>query len=62
MQTGGLVQLPINIVHRTAAGQLPHHHEDPFDRMPIAQAYAEGMTIAPRDKRFNDYGAAVRAA
>jgi PIN domain nuclease of toxin-antitoxin system len=31
-------------------GQLPHHHEDPFDRMLIAQALAEGLTIVTRDK------------
>ena len=62
VQTGGLVQLPISIAHGTAAGQLPHHHEDPFDRMLIAQAFAEGMTIVTRDKRFNDYGVAVLPA
>jgi PIN domain nuclease of toxin-antitoxin system len=35
-------RLPISIGHGTAAGQLPHHHEDPFDRMLIAQAFAKG--------------------
>ena len=62
LQTGNLVQLPISIAHGTAAGQLPHHHEDPFDRMLIAQAFAEGMTIVTRDKRFNNYGVAVLPA
>jgi PIN domain nuclease of toxin-antitoxin system len=59
VQAGGLVPLPISIAHGIAAGQLPHHHEDPFDRMLIAQAFAEGLTIVTRDKRFNDYGVAV---
>ena len=47
--------LPISIGHGTAAGRLPRHHEDPFDRMLVAQAIAEGMTIVTRDKRFEDY-------
>jgi len=62
VQTGGLVPLPISIAHGTAAGRLPHHHEDPFDRMLIAQAFAEGLTIVTRDKRFTDYGVAVLPA
>ena len=62
VQTGGFVPLPISIAHGMSAGQLPHHHEDPFDRMLIAQAFAEGLTIVTRDKRFNDYGVAVLLA
>ena len=50
------LRLPISIGHGTAAGQVPHHHEDPFDRMLIAQALAEGLTIVTRDKRFGTYG------
>jgi PIN domain nuclease of toxin-antitoxin system len=34
---------------------LARHHDDPFDRMLIAQALAEGLTIVTRDKRFDDY-------
>ena len=44
------------------AGRLPGHHEDPFDRMLIAQALAEGLTIVTRDKRFADYGVPVLPA
>ena len=62
VQTGGFVPLPISIAHGIAAGQLPRHHEDPFDRMLIAQAVAEGLTIVTRDKRFDDYGVALLAA
>jgi PIN domain nuclease of toxin-antitoxin system len=62
VQTGGFVPLPISIAHGIAAGQLPRHHEDPFDRMLIAQAVAEGLTIVTRDKRFDDYGVALVAA
>jgi len=62
IQAGGLVPLPIGIAHGVAAGQLPRHHEDPFDRMLIAQAFAEGLTIMTRDKRFDDYGVALLLA
>jgi len=59
---GGFSPLPISIAHGVAAGQLPHHHEDPFGRVLIAQALAEGLTIVTRDKRFGDYGVALLAA
>jgi PIN domain nuclease of toxin-antitoxin system len=62
VQAGGFSALPISIAHGVAAGQLPHHHEDPFDRMLIAQALAEGLTIVTRDKRFGDYGVALLPA
>ena len=62
VQTGGFVPLPISIAHGIAAGRLPRHHEDPFDRMLIAQALAEGLTIVTRDKRFDNYGMALLAA
>ena len=62
VQTGGFVPLPISIAHGIAAGRLPRHHEDPFDRMLIAQALAEGLTIVTRDKRFADYGVPVLPA
>ncbi len=59
VQAGGFVPLPINLAHGIAAGQLARHHDDPFDRMLIAQAIAEGLTIVTRDKRFEDYGVAL---
>ncbi|MEQ8847116.1 PIN domain-containing protein [Botrimarina sp.] len=37
---------------------LPHHHGDPFDRLLIAQAMAEGLPIVSRDKAFDAYGVA----
>jgi PIN domain nuclease of toxin-antitoxin system len=62
VQDGGFAPLPISIAHGVAAGRLPHHHEDPFDRMLIAQAFAEGLAIVTRDKRFGDYGVALLPA
>jgi PIN domain nuclease of toxin-antitoxin system len=59
---GGFTPLSISIAHGIAAGQLPRHHDDPFDRMLIAQAVEEGLTIVTRDKRFEDYGVALLPA
>jgi PIN domain nuclease of toxin-antitoxin system len=35
---------------------LPHHHRDPFDRRPIAQALEENLTIVSIDRSFDAYG------
>ena len=56
-EESGFSPLPITIAHALAAGRLPRHHDDPFDRMLIAQAFAEGLTIVTHDKRFADYKA-----
>jgi PIN domain nuclease of toxin-antitoxin system len=62
LKSGGFAALPISIAHAVAAGTLVRHHEDPFDRMLIAQALAEGLTIVTRDRRFTDYGVALLPA
>jgi PIN domain nuclease of toxin-antitoxin system len=41
--------------HAYAAGDLPLHHRDPFDRMIIAQARLEGLSIVTHDKIFRKY-------
>ena len=43
-------------VHAEHAGGLPRHHNDPFDRMLIAQAYLEGMVLGTQDGRMRPYG------
>ena len=53
------VKLPISLVHGEAAGQLPDQHNDPFDRMLIAQAQTEGLTILTADEKIQQYDAAV---
>jgi PIN domain nuclease of toxin-antitoxin system len=45
----GFRELPVTHGHATAAGRLPPHHRDPFDRMLVAQAAGEGMTLVSRD-------------
>ena len=47
--------LPISTRHALVAGGLPHHHEDPFDRMLVAQAQVEGLTMVTRDPRLSEY-------
>ena len=51
--------LPITTGHATSAGQLPRHHDDPFDRMLIAQAQAEQLTLVTHDTIFRPYGIPV---
>lgn len=51
--------LPILRKHLNFYTNLPLHHRDPFDRILIAQAISEGMTIISRDKNFSDYDAKV---
>ena len=54
--------LPITIAHALRAGDLPLHHADPFDRMLVAQAQAEGMTIVTRDPKIARYDVSTLAA
>lgn len=51
----GMQVLDITPVHAIEAGRLPHHHRDPFDRMLIAQANVEGMTLLTSDRIFGRY-------
>ena len=55
LDAGGLATLPISAAHTVAAANLPPHHPDPFDRMIIAQARLEGLTVVTVDRRFADY-------
>lgn len=48
--------LPISVAHAVMAGALPRHHDDPFDRMLVAQARIEGLTLVTRDPRIGLYG------
>ena len=43
----GFRELPVT--HAIAAGRLPPHHRDPFDRMLVAQTITESLTLASRD-------------
>jgi PIN domain nuclease of toxin-antitoxin system len=48
--------------HGLLVAKLPLHHRDPFDRLLIAQASCEGLTIVTADQRFSEYDVPVIAA
>jgi PIN domain nuclease of toxin-antitoxin system len=52
----GFVPLPITVHHAQRAGALAGSHRDPFDRMLIVQAQAEGVPIASNERTFDDHG------
>lgn len=58
---GGFESLAISFAHAELAGGLPQHHRDPFDRMLIAQAQLEKLTIVTRDPEFAAYDVEVLA-
>ena len=49
--------LPVEVPHALAAPRLPAHHKDPFDRMLIAQALVEELTLVSTDRAFALYDA-----
>ncbi len=55
----GISTLDIRPQHAYVAGALPDHHRDPFDRMIIAQAQEEGLTVVTRDDRFHRYDVTI---
>jgi PIN domain nuclease of toxin-antitoxin system len=58
----GFIELPMTARHAHTAGWLPRHHDDPFDRMLIAQAQVEALTIVTRDTAFRSYDVALLPA
>jgi PIN domain nuclease of toxin-antitoxin system len=54
--------LPVSLPHTKAIESLPHHHGDPFDRMLVAQAQVEGLTIVTADRVIPRYQVAVMPA
>lgn len=53
--------LPISVRHAAAVSTLlypPNHHRDPFDRMIVAQAMVEGMSLVSCDQVLDAYGVA----
>ncbi|MDP9120732.1 MAG: type II toxin-antitoxin system VapC family toxin [Acidobacteriota bacterium] len=54
--------LPILHVHTLRAGELPRHHGDPFDRLLVAQAQIEGLTLLTADRQFAKYDVAIHWA
>jgi len=52
----GFGKLPVSLFHGEKAGDLPGIHRDPFDRMLVAQAQAEGLELITADPEMPKYG------
>ena len=56
----GFKQLDIRPEHLAVVARLPWHHRDPFDRLLIAQAFVEGLTLLTSDRLLSRYGKMVK--
>lgn len=56
LQSNGFVALPTDFRHYYELTTLPFHHRDPFDRLLIAQARVEQLTLVSCDQSFQAYG------
>lgn len=57
--SNGFQELPPTFRHYRELLALPLHHRDPFDRLLVAQAKAEGFTVVTSDTQFRAYGVDV---
>lgn len=55
VENNGFSVLPIALEHLARLAELPFHHRDPFDRLLVAQALAEGIPLISADGSFRDY-------
>ena len=55
VEESGFLELPITFRHAQRVAGLPAHHRDLFDRLLVAQAEAEGLTLVTRDPVFERY-------
>ncbi|MDE2991437.1 MAG: type II toxin-antitoxin system VapC family toxin [Chloroflexota bacterium] len=62
VEAEGLNELPVTFVHAEQAGSLPKLHGDPFDRMLVAQAQVEGLTLVTADTNILRYPVRTMAA
>ncbi len=62
IRDSGFAELPISSKHAMTAGRLPPIHRDPFDRMLVAQAQHEHLTLVTRDPRCQKYEVAILPA
>jgi PIN domain nuclease of toxin-antitoxin system len=62
MRANRFIPLPVTVTHAIAAGKLPRHHGDPFDRMLVAQASLESLTLVTSDLRLRAYDVRIMLA
>jgi PIN domain nuclease of toxin-antitoxin system len=58
----GFAELPVSVAHALGVEVLPVYHPDPFDRLLVAQAMLEGLTIVTSDAQVRRYGVPTLAA
>ena len=56
----GYTELPITSEHAVNVDHLPSTHKDPFDRILVAQATVEGITLLTNDRKLVDYPGPIR--
>lgn len=56
----GYVELPITSQHAVSVDVLPPLHKDPFDRLLLAQALSEGITLLTSDEHLSRYPGPIR--
>jgi PIN domain nuclease of toxin-antitoxin system len=56
VRSQGFLPLPVALSHGEAGGALPGVHKDPFDRLLIAQAILENLTLVSNEQLFDSYG------
>ena len=59
MQATRVLPLAVTHVHAARVAELPLHHRDPFDRLLVAQAQAESLTLLTADAQLRPYGIAI---
>lgn len=59
LRRASLLELPVTVRHAETAARLPPHHRDPFDRMLVAQAQSEGLSLVSRDPSVRQYQVTV---
>ena len=62
IENSGFVEVQVNFRHAELAAGLPLFHRDPFDRMLVAQAQAEGLTLVTDDTLITRYAVPVMPA
>jgi len=60
LRDNGYIELPVTSEHAVSIDSLPPLHKDPFDRLLLAQALCEGITLVTSDAQLARYGGPVR--
>ncbi len=56
VRRSGMVEIPVSLLHTLEAGGLPVEHKDPWDRVLVAQARLEDLTLVTKDEVLASYG------